>query len=128
MFTHAVLGARGVAASKKFYDAILSTLGHDTGIELPDGRALYKSESGALMIGNPINGEATSFGNGSTLGFAAPSEAAVDACHAAGIESGGTTCEDPPGVRVVAGQKMYLAYLRDPDNNKLCINFMIGPA
>ncbi|MEN9393508.1 MAG: hypothetical protein RLZZ104_1851, partial [Pseudomonadota bacterium] len=40
--------------------------------------------------------------------------------HAAGIAAGGTTCEDPPGVRSGNSGKMYLAYLRDPDGNKLC--------
>jgi catechol 2,3-dioxygenase-like lactoylglutathione lyase family enzyme len=128
MYTHAVLGAKNVAESKQFYDAVLTALGHRDGIQLPDGRVLYQSEMGALMIGNPINGEDATFGNGSTLGFAAPSEQAVEACHAAGVKNGGKSCEDPPGIRVVAGQKMYLAYLRDPSGNKLCINFMMGPA
>ena len=33
---------------------------------------------------------------------------------------GGTAIEDPPGVREGNGMKLYLAYLRDPDGNKLC--------
>ena len=40
-----------------------------------------------------------------------------DAWHAAGVANGGTTIEDPPGVRPGGP---YLAYLRDPDGNKLC--------
>ena len=36
-----------------------------------------------------------------------------------GVASGGATCEDPPGWRDGAFGKMYLAYLRDPDGNKL---------
>jgi hypothetical protein len=32
----------------------------------------------------------------------------------------GTTIEDPPGVRQGASGELYLAYLRDPDGNKLC--------
>jgi catechol 2,3-dioxygenase-like lactoylglutathione lyase family enzyme len=44
----------------------------------------------------------------------------VDAFHAAGVANGGTTCEDPPGFREGGAVKLYLAYLRDPDGNKLC--------
>ena len=59
-------------------------------------------------------------GNGSTIGFAAPSPEEVDAWHAAGVANGGTAIEDPPGIRDGGFGKMYLAYLRDPDGNKLC--------
>ena len=42
----------------------------------------------------------------------------AEAWHKAGVGNGGTAIEDPPGVR--PGGQMYLAYLRDPDGNKLC--------
>ena len=42
----------------------------------------------------------------------------ANAWHKAGVEAGGTAIEDPPGER--EGSGMYLAYLRDPDGNKLC--------
>jgi hypothetical protein len=41
-------------------------------------------------------------------------------CHDARVASGGASCEDPPGVREGSFGKLYLAYLRDPDGNKLC--------
>ena len=44
----------------------------------------------------------------------------ADAFHAAGVAHGGTTCEDPPGLRGSPGAQMYIAYLRDPDGNKIC--------
>ena len=37
----------------------------------------------------------------------------------AGLANGGTAVEDPPGVREGGGGKLYLAYLRDPDGNKI---------
>ena len=47
---------------------------------------------------------------------------AIDAAHAAGVSTGGVTCEDPPGWRENApGGRLYLAYLRDPAGNKLCV-------
>ena len=58
--------------------------------------------------------------NGSTFGFNVSSPEQVDAFHAAGVANGGTTCEDPPGWRDGAVGKLYLAYLRDQDGNKLC--------
>src|SRR5271166_2674936 len=39
--------------------------------------------------------------------------------HNGGVANGGTTIEDPPGVRQGAAGQMYLAYLRDPDGNKV---------
>ena len=48
----------------------------------------------------------------------------ADAWHAAGVANGGTAIEDPPGER--PGSGMYLAYLRDPDGNKLCALHRIG--
>ena len=36
------------------------------------------------------------------------------------LANGGTAIEDPPGVRQGGAGPMYLAYLRDPDGNKLC--------
>jgi catechol 2,3-dioxygenase-like lactoylglutathione lyase family enzyme len=59
------------------------------------------------------------FANGGTVGFACSSPEQADAWHAAGVANGGTTCEDPPGVREGGMGKLYLAYLRDPDGNKL---------
>jgi catechol 2,3-dioxygenase-like lactoylglutathione lyase family enzyme len=43
-----------------------------------------------------------------------------DAFHAAGVANGGTTCENSPGWRDGSVGKLYLAYVRDPDGNKLC--------
>jgi catechol 2,3-dioxygenase-like lactoylglutathione lyase family enzyme len=118
MFSHVMVGGKDVQASKKFYDAVLGALGHKPGVMDGQGRCFYMTEAGIFAITPPINGEAATPGNGSTIGFAAASPEAVDAWHAAGVESGGTTCEDPPGER--PGSGLYLAYLRDPTGNKIC--------
>jgi hypothetical protein len=72
------------------------------------------------MITAPINGDAACHANGGTIGFALSSPDEVDAWHAAGVENGGTSIENPPGIREVGSRKLYLAYLRDPTGNKLC--------
>ena len=77
--------------------------------------------TGIFAITKPIDGKAATGGNGSTIGFAVNSPEQADAWHAAGVKAGGSTCEDPPGVRGGgAAGSMYLAYLRDPSGNKLC--------
>ena len=48
-----------------------------------------------------------------------------DAWHKAGIENGGTSIEEEPGIRDYGKFKMYLAYLRDPTGNKLCAGLLI---
>ena len=60
------------------------------------------------------------------MGFAVKSVELVDAFHAAGVAHGGTTCEDPPGYREGPAGKLYLAYLRDLDGNKLCAVYRPG--
>ena len=119
MFSHIMVGANDVQQAKVFYDAVLGALGHDPGLIDDKGRCFYYTKTGIFSISKPINGEPASHGNGSTVGFAAASPAAADAWHAAGLAHGGTTCEDPPGVREGA-TKLYLAYLRDPSGNKIC--------
>jgi catechol 2,3-dioxygenase-like lactoylglutathione lyase family enzyme len=120
MFSHIMLGANDLAASKKFYDATLGAMGHPPGMQDDKGRAFWMTPTGIFAISTPINGEVASCANGGTVGFAAKSPAEADAWHAAGIANGGTTCEDPPGVREGGLGKLYLAYLRDPSGNKLC--------
>ena len=120
MFSHVMIGANDIEASKKFYDAILGTLGHKPGVIDEKGRCFYFTDKGIFALTKPIDGESATHGNGSTIGFAAASPEQADAWHAAGLENGGTDCEDPPGLRHGAQMSLYLAYLRDPSGNKVC--------
>lgn len=120
MFSHVILGVNNLDVSKKFYDAVLGALGVPAGVANKN-RYFYRSPTGTFGITTPINGEPATHGNGSTIGFLAQSPEQADACHAAGVANGGVTCEDPPGWREGPGGKLYLAYLRDPDGNKLCL-------
>lgn len=119
MFSHVMIGTNDLKRAKAFYDKLLGALGVPEATV--DGhRIFYFTPSGVLSITQPINGQPATVANGFTLGFAADSPAQADAWHAAGVAAGGTTCEDPPGVREMNGRKLYLAYLRDPDGHKLC--------
>ena len=114
MFSHIMVGANDVNASKVFYDAILGELGHEPGVIDEKGRCFYFTDTGIFSISKPINGEKACNGNGSTIGFAATSPEQADAC------------EDAPGVREAPAGKLYLAYLRDPSGNKLCALHRVG--
>lgn len=119
MFSHIMLGVSDLEKSRQFYDALLGTIGVAPGVANKN-RYFYRSPTGTFAISTPINGEPACHGNGSTIGFTAQSPEQADAFHAAGVASGGTPCEDPPGLREGPGGPLYLAYLRDPDGNKLC--------
>jgi catechol 2,3-dioxygenase-like lactoylglutathione lyase family enzyme len=117
MFSHVTVGTNDVERAKKFYDAVFGALGVKEGVNFGAGVA-YSHEGRNFIVRQPVNGEAASFANGGTIGFMMASPEQADTWHAAGTASGGASCEDPPGLR--EGSNLYLAYLRDPDGNKLC--------
>ncbi|RZF65165.1 VOC family protein [Sphingomonas populi] len=118
MFSHMMIGSNDLDRSKVFYDAVLGTVGARPGSFDEKGRLVYFHNGAAFLVTKPINGEPASCANGATIGFATASPEQADAWHTAGVEHGGTAIEDAPGER--PGSGMYLAYLRDPDGNKLC--------
>ncbi|WP_159822310.1 VOC family protein [Colwellia sp. 20A7] len=126
MFSHIMIGANDIAASKVFYDAILGELGHKAGVIDELGRCFYFTETGIFALTKPIDGGDASHGNGTTIGFAASSPEQADAWHAAGIANGGVACEDAPGVRGLGETQLYLAYLKDPSGNKICALHRLG--
>lgn len=120
MYSHMMVGSNDIDRSKKFYDALFSSVGGKPGIVDPKGRLIYMHNGSMFLVTKPIDGADATPGNGMTIGFGMASPAECDTWHAAGVAAGGKAIEDPPGVREGAGMKLYLAYLRDPDGNKLC--------
>jgi len=119
MFSHVMIGTNDLPRAKAFYDAVLGTLGVPAGM-VDRHRVFWRTPGGVFSVSLPINGQPATLGNGSTVGFACQSAEQAEAWHAAGIAHGGTSCEDPPGVREGSAGRLYLAYLRDPDGNKIC--------
>ena len=120
MYSHVMLGSNDLDRSKTFYDAIFTATGGREGKIDPKGRLVYVNNGGILLISTPIDGAPATHGNGSTIGFAVDGPEQAQAWEQAGVAHGGTAIEDPPGVRSGLGMDLYLAYLRDPDGNKLC--------
>ena len=119
MFSHIMVGSNDIERSKRFYDALFSAIDAKPGVQDEKG-VNYRHNGAMFMVWPPLNGEAATIGNGSTIGFNLTSPEQVDAWHDAGCQNGGQSCEDPPGIREGAFGKLYLAYMRDPDGNKLC--------
>ena len=124
MFRHIMVGANDIEKSKIFYDNVLGVLGAKPGLMVPNltgqTRYFYFLDGMTFCISEPIDGEQATVGNGSTVGFNIENEAMGDKWHKIGLDFGGASIEDAPGVREFEGMKMYLAYLRDPSGNKLC--------
>ena len=125
MFSHVMIGTNDLNRAKSFYDALLGTLGVPPG-RVDRHRIFYRSKTGTFSVSLPIDGKPATPANGGTIGFTADSAEQADAWHATGLAQGGTNCEEPPGIREAAGFKLYLAYLRDPDGNKLCALHRMG--
>ena len=119
MFSHIMIGTNDLDKAKKFYDAVLGTLGVKPG-RVDGQRVFYRTATGVFSVSKPIDGKPATPANGGTVGFACTSAEQANAWHAAGLAQGGVTCEDPPGPRDGSVGKLYLAYLRDLDGNKIC--------
>ena len=126
MYSHNVVGSNDLDRSRTFYDALFGAIGAGPANPAGENRFVYGHGGSMFLVTKPINGEPATPGNGCTIGFGLDSPEQVDAWHAAGVAAGGTSVEDPPGVRDMGFAKLYLAYLRDPDGNKLCAMKALG--
>jgi catechol 2,3-dioxygenase-like lactoylglutathione lyase family enzyme len=128
MFSHVAVGANDLAKARRFYDVVLGTLGYAQPVPRSAGGYVYAGDSGFFIVSPPRDGRSATPGNGGTIGFACQTSDEVDQWHAAGVANGGQSVEDPPGVRDTEFGPLYLAYLRDPDGNKLCAFHLITSA
>ena len=120
MFSHMMIGSNDIPRAKRFYDAVFSAIGGPAAVQDEKGRLIYLHNGGIFIVTSPIDGAPATHGNGSTIGFTVAGPEQAHAWHEAGVAYGGTAIEDPPGVRQGSFGNLYLAYLRDPDGNKLC--------
>jgi catechol 2,3-dioxygenase-like lactoylglutathione lyase family enzyme len=124
MFNHIVIGTNDIERSRHFYDQVLGVLGAGGAMshQAKSGhqRLFYRHDGGSLGIAEPINDEPATVANGATIAFRCMSPEQVRAFHDTAVAHGGVSIEDPPGLRVDSLGQFYLAYVRDPDGNKLC--------
>jgi catechol 2,3-dioxygenase-like lactoylglutathione lyase family enzyme len=124
MFSHVMVGTNDIERSKRFYDAALGVLGAGEPVrntaKTGHARLFYRHGGATFCVSEPINGEAACFANGGTIGFKCDSPEQVRQFHDTAVQFGGTSIEDAPGLREGNLGAMDLAYVRDPDGNKLC--------
>lgn len=121
MLAYVMVGSNNLKRSGKFYDAALAPLGlvRTSG----DNRHLGYGPKSApakskFYVTKPYNKKPATFGNGTMISLEAKSRRSVEEFHAAALASGGTD-DGKPGPRPAGGTN-YVAYVRDPDGNKIC--------
>jgi len=118
IFTHVCVGTNDLDRANKFYGAALSSLGVNNLGQLSPTATLYGAGAPEFIVLKPGNGLPSTYANGGTIGFHAPTREAVRKFHSAGLANGGKD-EGAPGPRTFT-PTAYAAYLRDPDGNKIC--------
>ena len=129
MFNHIMVGSNDIDRAKRFYDAVLGVLGAGAPFVNKSGtghtRLFYSHNGGVFCVSEPINGEAATPANGGTIAFKCDSAAQVAQFHDTAVALGGESIEEPPGLREGSLGAMHLAYVRDPDGNKLCAVYRV---
>jgi catechol 2,3-dioxygenase-like lactoylglutathione lyase family enzyme len=118
-------GVSDLARACRFYDAIFAVLGFARNTPDDDGWAGWGPDYGdgvSFSICKPFNGAPATVGNGTMVTLRASSDDIVRKFHGAALANGGTD-EGAPGTRDRYSPSFYVAYVRDPDGNKLACVF-----
>ncbi|GHF13290.1 lactoylglutathione lyase [Kordiimonas sediminis] len=115
MIAYSTPGTNDLDRAIIFYDVAFSAIGKITSPEWTQyGRP---GDEGKVCIVLPFNGDNATNGNGTMLAFEVGDYDRVNGFHAAALKSGGSD-QGNPGIRE---QTHFVAYVRDPDGNKLCV-------
>jgi len=117
MFDHISIGVKSLDAARRFYDAALLPLGYER-LANAGNIVGYGADRVAFWVGEVERPVPADRGSGLHFCFVAPSEAAVDAFHAAAVANGGED-NGQPGIRPDYGQFYYAAFVIDPDGYRL---------
>ncbi|WP_293573502.1 VOC family protein [Phaeobacter sp.] len=128
MIAYVSVGVDDLVRAKRFYQAFLPALGYDLS-EGPEGLSyslpLRPGQTTAFpdfYVKPPFDGQPATAGNGAMVSFETSSRQQVQELHTAGLRAGGTD-EGQPGFRAAYSPNFYVAYLRDPQGNKIGLFF-----
>lgn len=126
MIAYVTVGSDDITLAKRFYSAFLPALGYGLeegpeGLSFalpvpPDERPVHPD----FYVKPTFNGQPATAGNGAMVAFEARNQAQVRDLHVAALASGGSD-EGSPGFRAAYGPNFYVAYLRDPQGNKIAL-------
>ncbi|MEL6522193.1 MAG: VOC family protein [Pseudomonadota bacterium] len=125
MIAYVSVGADDIARAKRFYTAFLPALGYDLE-EGPEGLSFAlpvqpgQSPLPEFYVKPPFDERPALAGNGCMVAFEARNQKQVRELHSAALDAGGSD-EGSPGFRASYGPHFYVAYLRDPQGNKIAL-------
>ncbi len=96
IISHVSIGTNDFKRAIAFYDSVLPALGCKRLMEHP-GAVAYGKQFPEFWVQTPFNRQLATIGNGTHIGFIAPTQEAVHAFYEAALAAGGTG----EGVRVV---------------------------
>lgn len=117
ILSHISVGTNRFDEARKFYDAVMSTLGAKPVMEFP-GAVAYGRQFPEFWLQTPMDGHKATTANGAHFGFNAPSKETVQAFYDAALANG-ATCDGKPGPRPAYGDPYYGCFVRDLDGHKI---------
>lgn len=126
MIGYVTVGADDIARAECFYSAFLLGLGYALEVSHEGLSYVMPATAGRLCeaadfyVKPPFDGKAASVGNGMMVAFKVGTQAMVRDLHAAALAAGGQN-EGMPGFRADYSAHFYVAYMRDPQGNKIAL-------
>jgi len=126
MIDHVSVAVRDLAASTRFYEAVLTTLGFDK-LEARPATVGFGKAYPEFWINLRSDAMPAPARGGAHVCFRARTTDMVDAFHAAALAHGGAD-DGKPGFRPQHGEGYYAAFIRDPDGNRIeAVTFVTRP-
>ncbi|KQZ01390.1 lyase [Pseudolabrys sp. Root1462] len=118
MIDHVSIAVCDLAASTRFYGAVLGAIGMKA-IDVRAATVGFGKQYSEFWINLRADMAPIEAGSGAHICFRARSTKMVDAFHAAALQAGGSS-DGAPGLRPHDGDGgYYAAFIRDPDGNRI---------
>lgn len=131
MIGYTMVGTTDLDRAKAFYDPLFAQMGLTPCYQDGQYAAWGRKDDQTVpqfFVCYPFDGQPASVGNGTMTAFRLPTAQTVDRLYALAMAQGAQD-EGKPGFRPEAyGDRFYVAYIRDPDGNKLAFACYDGKA
>lgn len=112
-----VVGTNDLLRATQFYDSLFEN-NEIVKINTTDRMTFWSGDSFVFAVALPFDGFPATKGNGTTIGFSVNAPEEVNNIYRKAVEMGGN-CAGEPNTR----GPVYSGYVRDLDDNKLCIYY-----